>query len=60
MWTMENDRYVLDANIFLEFIYGKALKDHSKKILKDTILKKYKFLFQAYYWMKSQRCFAVI
>ena len=44
MWTMENDRYVLDANIFLEYIYGRALKDHAKKILQDAILKKIQVL----------------
>ena len=41
---MGNDRFVLDANIFLEYIYDRALKENSKKILQDAILKKIQIL----------------
>ncbi len=37
---MGNDSYVLDANVFLEYIYDRKLKGHSKKILQDGILRK--------------------
>ena len=37
---MENNRYVLDANVFLEYIYGRYLQDYAKQILKDAILEK--------------------
>ncbi len=41
---MENDRYVLDANVFLEYIYSRDLKEHSKKIIEDAILRKIQIL----------------
>lgn len=36
---MENNRYVLDANVFLEYIYDRSLKNRSKQLLQDAILK---------------------
>jgi predicted nucleic acid-binding protein len=42
--TMGNDRYVLDANVFLEYIYDRALKDCSKRIVQDAILRKTQIL----------------
>jgi predicted nucleic acid-binding protein len=41
---MENNHYVLDANVFLEYIYGRPLKSHSQQLIKDAILKKIKIL----------------
>ena len=41
---MENNYYVLDANVFLEYIYGRPLKHHSQQLIKDAILKKIKIL----------------
>ena len=35
---MANNRYVLDANVFLEYIYNRPLKDSSAKLLQDAIL----------------------
>jgi len=35
---MENERYVLDANVFLEYIYGRALQDAARQIITDAIL----------------------
>ena len=35
---MANSRYVLDANVFLEYIYNRALQDKAKKIFQDAIL----------------------
>lgn len=35
---MANNRYVLDANVFLEYIYCRSLQDNAKQILKDAIL----------------------
>ena len=37
---MENNCFVLDANIFLEYIYDRVLKEHSRKIIQDAILRK--------------------
>jgi len=37
---MQNDRFVLDANVFLEYIFDRELQDHAKQILQDAILKK--------------------
>lgn len=37
---MENDRYVLDANVILEYIYDRSFKEHSKKIIENAILRK--------------------
>jgi predicted nucleic acid-binding protein len=37
---MANNRYVLDANVFLEYIYCRSLQDNAKQILKDAILEK--------------------
>ncbi len=41
---MENNSYVLDANVFLEYIYDRLFKEHSKKILQDAILGKIQIL----------------
>ena len=35
---MENNRYILDANVFLEYIYNRPLSNKSKEILQDAIL----------------------
>jgi predicted nucleic acid-binding protein len=35
---MANNQYVLDANVFLEYIYCRSLQDKAKQILKDAIL----------------------
>ena len=35
---MANNQYVLDANVFLEYIYCRSLHDNAKQILKDAIL----------------------
>lgn len=35
---MESDRYVLDANVFLEYIYDRPLQDQSRKIVQDGIV----------------------
>ncbi len=35
---MENNRYVLDANVFLEYIYCRSLQEEAKQILLDAIL----------------------
>ena len=35
---MANNQYVLDANVFLEYIYCRSLQDSSKQILKDAIV----------------------
>jgi len=35
---MANNQYVLDANVFLEYIYCRPLQDNAKQILKDAIL----------------------
>ncbi|MFO7749980.1 MAG: type II toxin-antitoxin system VapC family toxin [Desulfobacteraceae bacterium] len=37
---MTNSRYVLDANVFLEYIYNRSLQDKAKQILQDAILEK--------------------
>lgn len=37
---MENKQYVLDANVFLEYIFGRSLSEYSQQIIKDAILKK--------------------
>lgn len=36
---MENNCYILDANVFLEYIYDRPLKKISLQILQDAILK---------------------
>lgn len=41
---MENKQYVLDANIFLEYIFGRPLSTHSKQLIKDAILNKIKII----------------
>lgn len=41
---MENNDYVLDANVFLEYIYGRSLKHYSKQLIKSAILNKIKIL----------------
>ena len=35
---MENKKYVLDANVFLEIIFGRKFKDVAKRILEKAIL----------------------
>ncbi|WP_462271453.1 type II toxin-antitoxin system VapC family toxin [Desulfobacter sp.] len=37
---MKNNCYVLDANIFLEYIFGRSLSHKSKQIIQDGILDK--------------------
>ena len=37
---MANKTYVLDANVFLEYIYGRPLQERSKDIVRDSILEK--------------------
>lgn len=37
---MANNQYVLDANIFLEYIFCRSLQDNAKRILEDAILEK--------------------
>ena len=37
---MANKTYVLDANIFLEYIYSRPLQDNAKSIVRDAILEK--------------------
>ncbi len=37
---MTNNRYVLDANVFLEYIYGRSLQTIAKQIIQDGILEK--------------------
>lgn len=37
---MGNERYVLDANVFLEYICKRPLQNKSKSIIKDSILEK--------------------
>ena len=34
---MGNNSYVLDANIFLEYIYNRHLSDYSRRILQDAV-----------------------
>lgn len=41
---MENRHYVLDANVFLEYIFDRPLKYHSQQLIKDAILNKIKIL----------------
>ncbi|MCF6290720.1 MAG: PIN domain-containing protein [Desulfobacterales bacterium] len=35
---MANNQYVLDANVFLEYIYCRSLQNTAKQIIKDAIL----------------------
>ena len=35
---MADNRYVLDANVFLEYIVGRSLQDKARQILLDAIL----------------------
>ncbi|HEB69188.1 MAG TPA: PIN domain-containing protein [Desulfobulbus sp.] len=37
---MANEIYVLDANVFLEYIYNRPLQDKAKNIVKDAILER--------------------
>ena len=37
---MTNKTYVLDANIFLEYIYNRPLQDKAKSIVRDAILER--------------------
>jgi predicted nucleic acid-binding protein len=41
---MTNNRYILDANVFLEYIYDRPLKAHSTKLLQEAILKRIEIL----------------
>ncbi len=41
---MANDLYVPDANVFLEYIYDRPLRNRSKQILQDAILNKIKII----------------
>ncbi len=41
---MANNQYVLDANVFLEYIYCRSLQDNSKQIFKDAILERIQIL----------------
>jgi len=36
--NMVNNRYVLDANVFLEYIYNGPLKNHSIQLLQNAII----------------------
>ncbi|TYT75724.1 type II toxin-antitoxin system VapC family toxin [Desulfobotulus mexicanus] len=38
--NMTNKRYILDANVFLEYIYNRSLQGKAKQIIKDAILEK--------------------
>jgi len=37
---MGSKHYVLDANVFLEYIYGRPLAKHSRQLVKDAIVNK--------------------
>ncbi len=41
---MANNLYVPDANVFLEYIYDRPLKNRSKQILQDAVLNKIQIL----------------
>jgi predicted nucleic acid-binding protein len=41
---MANKRYVLDANVFLEYIYNRPLKTFSTTLLQEAILKRIEIL----------------
>ena len=41
---MVNNRFVLDANVFLEYIYARPLQNKSKQLLQDAILEKIQIL----------------
>ena len=41
---MVSNRYVLDANVFLEYIYAKSLNKKAKQILQDAILEQIQIL----------------
>ena len=41
---MENNRYVVDANVFLEYIFGRSLRHKSETILQKSILKQIQLL----------------
>ena len=41
---MANNLYVPDANVFLEYIYDRPLRNRSKQILQDAILNKIQIL----------------
>jgi predicted nucleic acid-binding protein len=41
---MANNRYVLDANVFLEYIYNRPLKAYSTTLLQKAILKRIEIL----------------
>ena len=41
---MANNRYVLDANVFLEYIYARPLQNKAKQLLQDAILEQIQIL----------------
>ncbi|MCK5201138.1 MAG: type II toxin-antitoxin system VapC family toxin [Spirochaetales bacterium] len=41
---MENNLYVLDANVFLEYIFGRPLKNFSQQLIKNAILNRIKII----------------
>ncbi len=41
---MKNKLYVIDANVFLEYIFSRTLQDKAKQIIKDAILKEIEIL----------------
>lgn len=41
---MKNKHYVLDANVFLEYIFDRPLKHHSLKLIKEAIFNRIKIL----------------
>ena len=41
---MANNRYVLDANVFLEYIYAGPLQNKAKQLLQDAILEQIQIL----------------
>jgi len=42
--NMVSNRYVLDANVFLEYIYARSLNKKAKQILQDAILEQIQIL----------------
>jgi prevent-host-death family protein len=44
VWNMVSNRYVLDANVFLEYIYASSLNKKAKQILQDAILEQIQIL----------------
>ena len=44
---MANKIYILDANVFLEYIYNRPLQDTAKNILRDSILEKIEIILSS-------------